>query len=655
MNFKSLSVLFLVLISIFCSPALAISENKIQTLSNSDLAEMQLQKYKQAPGQILAQSAKSNLEKQMYKHEVQDLTGELEIYANYDSSTIICGKTNNGKIKLMDLDKKEHKLRSIKIKYSDISQVPGFDGQHVRIQHLNDLGIKDAEWVQEVTNDGGFVYLEDLPFSEILIDGFSGKYIKSGKMVYQDSNEFSLGATFEPDKISSISATVTPDIVESGPYDIPTDGLVGWWKFDEGSGINVSDSSGNGNHGTAIGNMDWVQVKYNYAGNFSDGSYVTTNSINLSSSFTILSTIGPILPSTGYYIIYKENGYLFQYTSENKLTFRSWNSTGSLNPPRSSSILPQSNGQIGVSYNGSAYSFICDGNVFYSIAAIDEIGNYNAQSGISRSTQSFIGSIDNLLIYDRALSEQELLQIYYDNIDNLTIQSNSVPSTPIACGTVSVPFSASGADISTLGCSVPDEVVIDGVTVRNYTETVTQYNITAEVLYTENTTMITESLTDEYYRVYIRHTPGSDFESGTVTYTAAENPILSSSLLQYDLETNNPAASLSYDPAPREFSISTGPITQGTAYNYDILCTKEGVPVSTIVSDGFGTNQIGVYGATGGATILIGSSYTAVCQDYGWDLGRAWGDIVGLAIILVILLAAVLIFAGAIKIAEVAR
>ena len=30
-------------------------------------------------------------------------------------------------------------------------------------------------------------------------------------------------------------------------------GLVGWWKFDEGSGTTASDSSGNGNNGTWVG------------------------------------------------------------------------------------------------------------------------------------------------------------------------------------------------------------------------------------------------------------------------------------------------------------------------------------------------------------------------------------------------------------------
>ena len=33
--------------------------------------------------------------------------------------------------------------------------------------------------------------------------------------------------------------------------------LVGWWKFEEGSGVTVEDSSGNGHHGTVQGTPEW--------------------------------------------------------------------------------------------------------------------------------------------------------------------------------------------------------------------------------------------------------------------------------------------------------------------------------------------------------------------------------------------------------------
>jgi len=50
----------------------------------------------------------------------------------------------------------------------------------------------------------------------------------------------------------------------------PHPGLVGWWRFDEGTGNVAGDSSGNGNDGTVFG-ATWVDGKYNKALSF-DGS-----------------------------------------------------------------------------------------------------------------------------------------------------------------------------------------------------------------------------------------------------------------------------------------------------------------------------------------------------------------------------------------------
>jgi hypothetical protein len=36
------------------------------------------------------------------------------------------------------------------------------------------------------------------------------------------------------------------------PVKAADSGLVGWWKFDEGSGTVAADSSGNGNDGTLV-------------------------------------------------------------------------------------------------------------------------------------------------------------------------------------------------------------------------------------------------------------------------------------------------------------------------------------------------------------------------------------------------------------------
>jgi hypothetical protein len=67
-------------------------------------------------------------------------------------------------------------------------------------------------------------------------------------------------------------------VVEASIID-PHPGLVGWWRFDEGTGNVAKDSSGNGNDGTISG-ASWVDGKYGKALSFDGASdYVQVSSI----------------------------------------------------------------------------------------------------------------------------------------------------------------------------------------------------------------------------------------------------------------------------------------------------------------------------------------------------------------------------------------
>lgn len=87
------------------------------------------------------------------------------------------------------------------------------------------------------------------------------------------------------------------------------------WLFDEGSGKNIKDSSGNGNHGTFMGDIRWVDGKYgkalefdgassiidcgknestNFAGkqNFSISAWVKSNVKNIASGLIVWKALG---------------------------------------------------------------------------------------------------------------------------------------------------------------------------------------------------------------------------------------------------------------------------------------------------------------------------------------------------------------------------
>src|SRR3989338_5884576 len=52
----------------------------------------------------------------------------------------------------------------------------------------------------------------------------------------------------------------------------PTNGLVGYWAFDEGSGTTAGDSSGNGNNGTLVNGPTWTAGKVGSQAISFDGS-----------------------------------------------------------------------------------------------------------------------------------------------------------------------------------------------------------------------------------------------------------------------------------------------------------------------------------------------------------------------------------------------
>ncbi|MHC4756660.1 MAG: hypothetical protein ACYTBP_16125, partial [Planctomycetota bacterium] len=87
------------------------------------------------------------------------------------------------------------------------------------------------------------------------------------KTYYWRVDEFDGAATHKGD-IWSLSTL--PDVAISDPS------LKGWWKLDEGTGTTAVDWSGHGNHGTFVGDPQWVPGYDGYALEFDGGNYVHT-------------------------------------------------------------------------------------------------------------------------------------------------------------------------------------------------------------------------------------------------------------------------------------------------------------------------------------------------------------------------------------------
>src|SRR5262249_15913156 len=112
---------------------------------------------------------------------------------------------------------------------------------------------------------------------------------------------------YNPSNDNSVSFNVTPT------------GLVAYWKFDEGSGTTVSDSSGNGNTGTLVNRPLWTTGRVGNA-LFFDGiddniTVPDSNSLDLSSSFTLSAWVNPASTFTDFRSIVVKNYSYYLYAS----------------------------------------------------------------------------------------------------------------------------------------------------------------------------------------------------------------------------------------------------------------------------------------------------------------------------------------------------
>ena len=91
---------------------------------------------------------------------------------------------------------------------------------------------------------------------------------------------------------------MTVSNTSTGP---PTQGLIGYWNFDEGSGTIAHDTSGSGYNGTVNGAV-WTAGEINGALSFNGGAaYVVTPNIALGSTFSVSAWVNPaVITQIGY-------------------------------------------------------------------------------------------------------------------------------------------------------------------------------------------------------------------------------------------------------------------------------------------------------------------------------------------------------------------
>ena len=197
-----------------------------------------------------------------------------------------------------------------------------------------------------------------------------------------------------------------------------SDGLVGYWKMDEGTSTTTLDSSGNGKTATINGAV-WSSGKYGIGLSFVPTSYLSIGSsvlsnatvwsvntqinyINQSKNFEFFLGIGGSNSSDGK-ILLRHNGYVSFFGSNNNYYDFSTLSTEIQSPSKNISFIS----------DGTKISLYIDGVFKSSVTpastslSINNIGN--AWSDTAWTTNCVI---DEMRIYNRALSPVEVTQLY---------------------------------------------------------------------------------------------------------------------------------------------------------------------------------------------------------------------------------------------------
>jgi len=204
---------------------------------------------------------------------------------------------------------------------------------------------------------------------------------------------------------------------------IASDNLLGWWKLDELEGTTVYDSSKNSRHGTLTGftlsanGILGPQKKALYFDGSDDLIEVAEDDALDPSEITLMAWIYiPATSGTRNFFNKGDNtGYRFRVTSSFQLQFldRGGNNglTGSVVPKNRwiHTVVTGDASGLKIYYNGALDASNATAYGAPNTSEVLEFGRYAA-------TEKFSGGLDDIRIYNRALTETEIQAIYLQGL-----------------------------------------------------------------------------------------------------------------------------------------------------------------------------------------------------------------------------------------------
>jgi hypothetical protein len=198
------------------------------------------------------------------------------------------------------------------------------------------------------------------------------------------------------------------------PNYVPANGLVGWWPFNG----NANDESGNGNNGTVNGAIltadrngvanqaysfdgidDFISILRNYQGSFTTSIWFNSNGNSqykpLIDAFDVNWEI-QIINSFLAYVSFDNSSNIQVFNSSILITNNNWNN-------------------LICTFNSNLLNFYLNGNQIdqFTVNTLPiNSGNYFLGASLTGSAQYFEGKLDDIGIWNRALTACEIQNLY---------------------------------------------------------------------------------------------------------------------------------------------------------------------------------------------------------------------------------------------------
>ncbi len=269
--------------------------------------------------------------------------------------------------------------------------------------------------------------------------------------------------------------TITVTIkAQNIPNYLPINGLVGWWPFNG----NANDESGNGNDGVVNGaslttdRFGILNKAYNFDGltNYiqapSTGQF-TTNSITINGWMKIQNII-----SSGIQFIVCGNQSSASWSLVyNNLGFGDIINQNCSNPSENNfGQTPSADQWINITYviTPSSISFYKNGNLINAqnnLAFTASCGNNNLYFGLDiiGLQEYYSGSLDDIAIWNRALTPQEITALYTASSSNNNESSNTTANVPGAISYQAVARDAQGMPLADANLQVQFTLITDSI------------------------------------------------------------------------------------------------------------------------------------------------------------------------------------------------